>query len=102
MYALVETSGAQHRVAEGDLLVVDRVQAQVGDSVELDKVLFINGETTTFGTPYIEGAKVIAEVVDHHLGGKVEAYKYRRARRYRKAVGFRARLTTLRIQSFAQ
>ena len=42
MYALVETSGAQHRVAEGDLLVVDRVQAQVGDSVELDKVLFIN------------------------------------------------------------
>ena len=102
MYALVETSGTQHRVVEGDLLVVDRVQAQVGESVELNKVLLINGETTTFGTPYIEGAKVIAEVVDHHLGNKVEAYKYRRARRYRKAIGFRARLTTLRIQSLAQ
>jgi large subunit ribosomal protein L21 len=102
MYVLVETSGAQHRVSEGDLLIVDRVQADVGENIELDKVLLIGGDSTKVGNPYVEGAKVIAEVLDHHLGKKVEAYKYRRRRRYRKAIGFRARLSTLRIQSLAQ
>jgi large subunit ribosomal protein L21 len=102
MYALVETSGSQHRVSEGDLLIVDRVQASVGESIELNQVLLIGGDDTKIGTPYVAGAKVIAEVVNHHLGDKVETYKYRRRRSYRKSIGFRARLSTIRIQSFAQ
>ena len=99
MYALIETSGNQHRVSTGDLLVVDRVDASVGDNVELDKVLLLGGDNAKVGAPYLDGAKVIAEVVGHHLGDKVETYKYHRRSRYRKTVGFRARLSTLRIQS---
>ena len=99
MYALVETSGTQHRVQEGDEIVVDRVDAQTGESFELSRVLLISGDQVTVGKPYIDGASVQAEVVKHFLGDKVETYKYRRARRYRNSVGFRARLSLIKIQS---
>ena len=99
MYAVVETSGTQHRVSAGDVIVVDRVNANVGDVVSLDKVLLFGGDEVKFGTPYVEGAKVLAEVVEHRLGDKVETYKYPRRSRYRKTIGFRARLSSIRIQS---
>ena len=99
MYAVIEAGGGQHRVSEGDVLVVDRVDAKVGDSVELDKVLFLGGGDVKVGSPYVEGAKVLAEVVDHHRGEKVDIFKYRRRHRYRKSIGFRAERTTLRIQN---
>ena len=99
MYALIETSGSQLRVAEGDEIIVDRVSAEQGSNIELDKVLLLSAEDTKIGTPYVAGAKVTAEVLDHILGDKVETYKYRRARRYRKSIGFRARLSVLKIQS---
>ena len=65
----------------------------------LEKVLLFGGDEVKFGTPYVEGAKVLAEVVEHRLGDKVETYKYHRRSRYRKTIGFRARLSALRIQS---
>ena len=99
MYALVETSGTQIRVQEGDELIVDRVSAEVGSSIELSKVLLLSGDSVQVGTPYVEGAQVQAEVVEHIKGDKVETYKYRRARRYRKSIGFRARLSVIKIQS---
>ena len=99
MYALVETSGAQFRVEEGDELIVDRVAADAGSSIELSNVLLLSGDSVQIGKPYVEGASVQAEVVEHILGDKVETYKYRRARRYRKSIGFRARLSVLKIQS---
>ena len=99
MYAVIEAGGAQHRVKEGDLLVIDRLSVNVGDQVELDKVLLIGGEEPQIGSPYIEGVKVLAEVVDHHRGDKVDVFKYKRRHRYRKSIGFRAAQTTLRIQS---
>ena len=99
MYALVETSGAQFRVEEGDELIVDRVSAEVGSSIELSEVLLLSGDSVQVGTPYVEGASVQAEVLEHIKGDKVETYKYRRARRYRKSVGFRARLSVIKIQS---
>ena len=101
MYALIETSGSQLRVAEGDEIIVDRVSADQGSSIELDKILLLSAEDTKIGTPYVAGAKVTAEVVEHMLGDKVETYKYRNARRYRKSIGFRARLSLLKIQSIA-
>ena len=74
MYALIETSGSQHRVSEGDLLVVDRVQADVGESISLSRVLMVGGDESKIGTPYLDGAKVTAEVVEHHLGNKVATF----------------------------
>ncbi len=99
MYAVIEAGGAQHRVSEGDLLVVDRMSADVGSNVSLEKVLFLGGAETKIGTPYVEGAKVVAEVVEHHRGEKVDIFKYKRRHRYRKSMGYRHSLTTLRIQS---
>ena len=99
MYAVIEASGAQHRVSEGDLLVVDRMSADVGSNVSLEKVLLLGGAEMKVGAPYVEGAKVLAEVVDHHRGEKIDIFKYKRRHRYRKSMGFRAELTTLRIQS---
>ena len=99
MYALVETSGTQLRVEEGDEIIVDRIDAKSGDSISLSNVLLVSGEELKVGAPYVEGAAVQAEVVEHLLGDKVETYKYRRARRYRKSIGFRARLSLIKIQS---
>ena len=99
MYALVETSGTQMRVAEGDEIIVDRISAEKGSTLSLSNVLLISGDEAQIGTPYVSGASVEAEVLEHILGDKVETYKYRRARRYRKSIGFRARLSVLKIQS---
>ena len=76
MFAL-ETSGSQFRVSEGDEIVVDRVSANVGDNISLESVLLIGGDDTKVGAPYVDGAKVTATVLEHHLGDKVDIYKYR-------------------------
>ena len=99
MYAIVETSGTQIQVSEGDEITVDRVAAEVGSTIELSNVLLISGEEVKVGAPYVGGASIQAEVVNHLLGDKVETFKYTRARRYRNTVGFRARQTVLKIQS---
>jgi large subunit ribosomal protein L21 len=99
MFAIIETSGKQYRVSAGDTLVVDRMKADVGDTVELDQVLFVGGDDTKVGTPTVPGAKVTAKVVDHFKGDKVIAFKYRSTRRYRRRVGFRHSHTSLEIVS---
>ena len=99
MYAVVQTQGRQFRVSEGDEVVVDRMDAEVGSTVELSNVLMIGGDAARLGAPYVDGAKVVVEVVSHQRGPKIDIYKYRRRQRYRKSMGFRAELTTIRIQS---
>lgn len=97
MYAIVETAGHQYRVEPGQQLVVDRLGAQAGSEITLDKVLLLGGESVQVGAPTVPGATVLATVVDHHLAGKVFTFKYRRRQRTRRRVGFRASRTTLHI-----
>jgi large subunit ribosomal protein L21 len=99
MFAIVETSGKQYRVEPGASIVVDRMGADVGDTVTLERVLLVSGDDTQVGTPTVSGAKVTAKVVDHHKGDKVIAFKYRPRQRYRRRVGFRHSHTTLEIVS---
>ena len=99
MFAIVETSGKQYRVEPGASIVVDRMGADVGDTVTLERVLLVSGDDTQVGTPTVGGAKVTAKVVDHHKGDKVIAFKYRPRQRYRRRVGFRHSHTTLEIVS---
>ena len=101
MYAVVQTKGRQYRVVEGDSIQVDRFDAEVGSTVELDRVLMIGGETTRIGTPVVEGARIVAEVVSHELGEKREIFQYRNRKRYRRYRGFRPSYTTLRIQTIS-
>ncbi len=97
MFAIVKTGGKQYRVAQGDTLVVDRLDAEEGATVELDQVLLVAGDSVRIGTPVVEGAKVTARVVGHHKGPKVITFKYRPRKRYRKRRGFRHSHTTLEI-----
>ena len=62
MYAVVQAQGKQFRVSEGDELVIDRMDAEVGSTIDFGNVLLVGGETTKVGAPYVDGAKVVAEV----------------------------------------
>jgi len=97
MYAIVETSGKQYRVAIGDLIVVDQMKADVGDTVTLDRVLLVHGDAIQVGTPTLAGVVVTARVVDHHRGEKLRSFKYLRTRRYRRRHGYRHHNTRLEI-----
>jgi large subunit ribosomal protein L21 len=99
MFAIVETSGKQYRVEQGETLTVDRVDAEVGSTLTLDRVLLISGDDVKVGAPTVDGAKITAKVVSHDLGDKVLTFKYRARQRTRRRVGFRARQTTLHIDS---
>lgn len=101
MYAVVVTGGKQYRVSEGDTIIVDRLQADVGSTIEISDVLLVGGDGLKIGTPTVQGARVTAQVVSHVLGEKREIFKYRRTRRYRRNRGFRPSLTTLSIQSIS-
>lgn len=97
MYAIVETSGKQYRVAIGDTIVVDQMAAEVGSTVTFDRVLLLHGEAVQVGTPVVAGAVVTARVVDHHRGEKLRSFKYVRTRRYRRRHGYRHHNTKLEI-----
>lgn len=99
MFAVVETSGKQYRVEPGARITVDRMQADEGATITLERVLLVGGDAVQIGTPTVVGAKVTAKVVSHDLGEKVLSFKYVPKRRYRRRVGFRARHTTLEIVS---
>ncbi len=97
MYAIIESGGKQYRVAPGDVIEVDKLSAEIGDTVTLDKVLMVHGEQVAIGTPLVEGASVTAKVLGHPRGDKVITFKYRPTRRYRRRVGFRHSHTQLEI-----
>ena len=99
MYAVVETSGHQYRITPGQTLQIDRLQAEIGDEITLDRVLMVSGEAVQIGAPTVEGATVSAKVVSHERGEKVITFKYKARKRYRKTRGFRADLTTIEITS---
>ncbi|HEY4844833.1 MAG TPA: 50S ribosomal protein L21 [Candidatus Dormibacteraeota bacterium] len=100
MFAIVATSGKQFRVSEGDRIVVDRVSANVGDTVRLDSVLLVGGDGGPMvGTPFVSGAAVEATVVSHRSGDKIIVFKFEARKRKRRKTGHRQQLSELRIGS---
>lgn len=100
MYAIIETGGKQYRVTEGDVICVEKLAANAGETVELDKVLVLGeGEDLQVGTPYVEGAKVFGEVVENGKGKKVVVFKYKSKKDYRKKQGHRQPYTMIKIAS---
>jgi large subunit ribosomal protein L21 len=98
MFAIVETSGRQFRVTEGDRIVVDRIAAKVGETVRLDSVLLVaGGAEPAIGMPFVAGAAVEATVIAHRSGDKVIVFKYRPKKRERRKVGHRRLLSEIRI-----
>jgi large subunit ribosomal protein L21 len=102
MYAVIETGGKQYRVELGSVIRVDRLSAQPGDSITLDRVLLIaDGDATAVGQPVVDGATVRAEVLGQERGEKIVVFKYKPKARTRVKKGHRAELTTLRIADIA-
>ena len=98
MYAVIETGGKQYRVQEGDTLFVEKLNAEVGSTVDFDKVLVVSkdGELLA-GKPYVDGAKVEASVVDQGKAKKIIVFKYKAKKNYRKKTGHRQPFTKVKI-----
>jgi large subunit ribosomal protein L21 len=98
MYAVIQTGGKQYRVAEGDTLKIEKIVADAGATVELDKVLMIaDGDNVRVGQPFIEGGKITATVNAHGRGKKVNILKFRRRKHHMKRQGHRQWFTELTI-----
>ncbi len=99
MYAIIKCGGKQYKVQEGDYLNVDRLDAQPKDEIEIDKILAVKGEELKVGTPFVEGAKVTLEVVNHGQDKKVIIFKKRRRKDSKTKKGFRRQHTRVKIKS---
>ncbi len=98
MYAVFKTGGKQYRATTGDVLKVEKIEAEKGATIELDQVLMIGeGEDVKIGTPYLEGGKVTATVVDHGRRDKIKVVKFKRRKSYHKTMGHRQYFTQLEI-----
>ncbi len=98
MYAVVETGGKQYKVAEGDVLFVEKLEGEAGDNVDLEKVLLVsNGGDITVGKPYVDGAKVSASIEEQGKGKKIIVFKYKAKKDYRKKQGHRQPYTKIKI-----
>ncbi len=102
MYAVIVTGGKQYRVAEGDVIRVEKLPVEAGQSIELDKVLMIaNGDNIKIGAPFVDGGKVSAAVESQGRGEKVKIVKFRRRKHHRKQMGHRQSYTELKITGIA-
>ena len=110
MYAIIRTGGKQYKIAPGESLEIDRIQGAEGTTVHFDEVLLIGfkepnlsgaradgEEHVVLGQPTITGAKIDAEVVRHFRGEKIEVFKYKKRKNFRRRNGFRAEKTEVRI-----
>ena len=98
MYAVFKTGGKQYRAATGDVLKVEKIEAEKGATVELDQVLMVGeGEEVKIGAPYLEGGKVTATVVDHGRREKIKVIKFKRRKNHRKQMGHRQYFTQIEI-----
>lgn len=100
-FAIVRLGAKQFRVASGDLVKVDRLSGAVGDSLVLSEILLVSAgdDNVLVGAPLVNGAKVQATIVSHSRGPKGLHYRMRRRHGFHKTKGFRAELSTLRIEN---
>ena len=97
MYAIIKTGGKQYKVSEGDILAVEKLDKEAGDSVTFDEVLAVGGDELKIGNPTVEGASVTASVMKNGRAKKVTVYKYKPKTGYHKKNGHRQSFTQIRI-----
>ncbi len=102
MYAVFRTGGKQYRASKGDVLRVERLDAEVGDTVAFDQVLLVGeGTKVTLGKPVVDGGIVEAKVRSQGRGRKIEVVKFKRRKNYRRTLGHRQYFTELEVTSIA-
>ena len=98
MYAVIKSGGKQHRVQEGEVLQLEKLEAATGDKVKFDKILMVGeGESVKIGTPYVKGSQVTAEVLKQGRGDKVRIIKFNRRKHSKKTQGHRQWFTEVKI-----
>lgn len=101
-HAIIETGGKQYRVAEGDVIFVEKLNAEAGETVKFDRVLaVIDEDSSVFGTPVVEGAAVTGSVVKNGRGKKVRVYKMKPKKGYQRLQGHRQPYSKVQINSIA-
>ena len=98
MYAIIVSGGKQYKVSEGDVVFIEKLDAQEGESVNFDTVLAIGGENAKIGTPVVEGASVSAKVLAQGKSKKVIVFKYKPKKGEKKKQGHRQPFTKVQIE----
>lgn len=97
MFAIFVTGGKQYKVAEGDVVFVEKLGVAEGENVTFDKVLAVNGESLSVGTPYVAGATVVATVLKNGKSKKIDVIKYKSKKNEKKKIGHRQDYTKIQI-----
>ena len=98
MYAVIQSGGKQHRVSDGLVLKLEKINSETGATIDFDKILMVaDGENISIGKPYVDGAKVSAEIVSHGRGKKVKIIKFKRRKHHMKQMGHRQWYTEVKI-----
>ena len=99
MYAILENGGKQYRVCEGDVIYLEKIQAQPGETVSFNEVLAVGlDDKIMLGKPYVENASITARIVDHGKAKKVIVFKYKAKKNYRRKQGHRQPFTKVAIE----
>ena len=98
MYAVIESGGKQHRVIEGEVLKLEKLEVATGETLSFDKVLLVgSGSEVKVGSPYVVGSSVSAEVLKHDRHDKIRVIKFRRRKHYKRETGHRQWFTEVKI-----
>ena len=102
MYAVIKTGGKQHRVSEGDVVVVEKINGDKGDAVVFDQVLMVGNEgDIRIGRPVVDGAKVTGEILSQTKAAKLIVFKMKKRKGYHKKNGHRQQLTRMKIREIS-
>jgi large subunit ribosomal protein L21 len=101
MYAVIKTGGKQYKVSEGEFLKVEKLEGNIGDSVEFAEVLMVGGERVAIGAPLVSGATVTARIAAQGKDKKVLVFKSKRRKDSRKLRGHRQERTVLKIEKIS-
>ncbi|MGM0874419.1 MAG: 50S ribosomal protein L21 [Bacillota bacterium] len=97
MYAIIETGGKQIKVEEGQVIYVEKLGTEQGETVTFDKVLFVGGDNVKVGSPTVDGATVTGKIEKHGRQKKITVFKYKAKKNYRKKQGHRQPYTKVVI-----
>jgi large subunit ribosomal protein L21 len=102
MYAVIKTGGKQHRVTEGDVIAIEKINGDRGEAVVFDQILMVEKEgDIRVGRPVVEGAKVVGEILAQTKGDKLTVYKTKKRKGYHKKTGHRQQLTSMKIREIS-
>jgi large subunit ribosomal protein L21 len=102
MYAVIKTGGKQHKVSQGDEISIEKIDGAKGETVIFDEVLMVSsGEDVKVGTPFLKGARVEGVIIDQTKAGKINVFKMKRRKGFKKKTGHRQKLTRMKIKEIS-